>query len=111
MISGLHKGASSPESGMDVETGKPQQATTPTKKDSTGPPSILSEAQLVALEKASASTRTYALGKPSDYRTDRGTGRGAGDYLRGGGGGAMDARGSYTVDNSFRDAAALPEVQ
>lgn len=101
----LHKGASSPES-KGTETGKPQQATTPTKNDSPGPASTLSQSQLLALEKASASTRTYALGKLSDYRTDRGVRRGGGDYFRAGGG----ARGAYTGDKSVRDAAALPEV-
>lgn len=105
----LHKGAPSPESG-DTKTGKPQQATTPTKNESPGPTSTLSQSQLEALEKASVSTRTYALGNFSDYRTDRGAGRGGGDYFRGGLGSTMGGRGAYTGDKSVRDAAALSEV-
>eukprot|EP00752_Nemacystus_decipiens_P014145 g12578.t2 len=107
------QGASSSESG-DTETGdaqKAQQATTPTKNYSPDPISTLSQSQLVALEKASVSTRTYALGNLSDYRTDRGVGRGGGDYFRRGLGSTMDGRGSYVGDKSVRDAAALPEIR
>eukprot|EP00903_Cladosiphon_okamuranus_P013903 g12931.t1 len=107
---GSTQGASSSES-RDTETDKPQQAMTPTKTESPGPTSSLSPSQLLALEKASVSTRTYALEKLSDYRTDRGVGRGGGDYLRGGLGGTMDARGAYSGDKGVRDAVALPSVQ
>lgn len=105
----FHKGGPSPGSG-DAETGESQQATTPKKVESPGPTSTLSQSQLLALEKASASTRTYALGKISDHIADRGVGRGGGDYFRGSLGNTMDSRGAYTGDKSVREAVALPEV-
>lgn len=82
-----------------------EEATTP-KSVSLDSSPRLAQSQLLAIEKAAASTRTYALENLGDFRM---VGRGGGEH-RGGGRTTMDATGMYFGGESRRDASTLPEV-
>lgn len=105
----LRQEASRPKAGVSEADGEPQQAATTSKNQSLTATSGLAQSQLLAIEKAAASTRTYALENLGDYRGTRMVGRGMGD-LRGGGRPTIDATGMNFGGKSLQDASALPEV-
>ncbi|CAM9827511.1 unnamed protein product [Ectocarpus fasciculatus] len=101
--------AASPKPGDAAATGTSLAATTPTG-ESTAAMSGFAQSRLLALERASSSTRTYALEKLSDYRTNIFLGKGIGDTW-GGGGGVADHSDYSFGDKNTRDGSAIAEVR
>lgn len=103
----LRQGASRSITGGS-EAGGELAATTP-KTESITATSGLAQSKLLAIEKAAASTRTYALENLGDYRSTRVLGRGVGE-LKGRGGTAVDTTGIYIGGKNLPAASTLPEV-
>lgn len=100
--------AALPKPSNAEESGTPLAATTPSV-ESTTIMSGFAQSRLLALERASSSTRTYALEKLGDYRTHRLAGKGIGDTW-GSGGVVADPIDYSFGDKNTRDAATLAEV-
>lgn len=104
----LLQAASSLQPG-DTKSGVDSQAATAPPSVPAAAGSSFAESRLLALEKASTSTRTYALEKLDDYRIVRTIDKGVGD-LRGGGVRTMDVSGIMFGEQIVRDTTAISEV-
>ncbi|CAM9234091.1 unnamed protein product [Ectocarpus sp. 12 AP-2014] len=106
---GTPQGAASPTPGDAEESGTPLASTTPSDEP-TAAMSGFAQSRLLALERASSSTRTYALEKLSDYRNHELAGKLIGDTW--GSGGEVTHPIDYSFgDKNTRDAATLAEAR
>ncbi|CAM9788241.1 unnamed protein product, partial [Ectocarpus sp. 13 AM-2016] len=106
---GTPQGAASPKPGDAEESGTPLAVTTPSDEP-TAAMSGFAQSRLLALERASSSTRTYALENLSDYRNHKLAGKLIGDTWGSGGGVTHPIDYSFG-DKNTRDVATLAEVR
>ncbi|CAM9504523.1 unnamed protein product, partial [Scytosiphon promiscuus] len=99
--------APSPKPSDVMNGGEPRAAMTAQGESATAKASF-AESRLLALEKASVSTRTYALEKLNDYRSVLAIGKGFSDP-RGGGVGTMDVSRIMFGDEIIRDSTTSVE--
>ncbi|CAM9502681.1 unnamed protein product [Ectocarpus sp. 4 AP-2014] len=106
---GTPQGAASPKPSDAEESGTPLAETIPSD-ELTAAMSGFAQSRLLALERASSSTRTYALEKLSDFRNHKLAGKLIGDTW-GSGGGVTHPNDYSFGDKSTRDAATPAEVR